>query len=74
MTQDGAQKLIENTLVAKTAARDWRSVAIVLADALAALDVNDIEVDIEPYRSAVQIADFLKEDKLLEVLKIIKSG
>ena len=74
MTQVGAQKLIENTLVAKNAARDWKSVAIVLAEALAALDVNDIEVDIEPYRSAVQIADLLKEDKLLEVLKIIKSG
>jgi hypothetical protein len=74
LTQSGAQRLIENTLKAKSVAKDWKVIAVVLADALAALDMRDIDVDVEPYKSAVQISELLRENKVLEVLKIIKCG
>lgn len=74
MTQDGAQRLIANTLKAKEAAKEWEAVASVLADALAALDFSDIGIDIEPYRSAVAISAHIKSGELQEVLDIIKNG
>ena len=74
MTRSGAQRLIENTLKAKDAAQDWREVALILADALAALDFNDIEIDVEPYQSAVEISELLRKDNLKRALKIIKKG
>lgn len=74
MTQDGASKLIENTLAAKASVKKWQEVAVVLADALAALDIGDIESDVEPYYSAVRIADKVRDGKLDEVMSILKLG
>lgn len=72
MTQDGASKLIQNTLAAKSDVKKWQQVAVVLADALAALDIRDIESDLEPYYSASSIADKVKAGNLDEVLSILK--
>ena len=72
MTQAGAQKLIENTLKAKDDARNWRDIALVLADALAALDFEDIESDLEPYKSALKIAECIRDNDAGCVLDIIK--
>lgn len=74
MTQDGAQRLIANTLKAKESAKEWQAVAAVLAESLAALDFADIEIDVEPYRSAVTISEHIKNGELQKVLNIIKSG
>ncbi len=74
MTQDGAQRLIANTLKAKEAAKEWQAVASVLAEALAALDFSDINIDVEPYRSAITISEHIKSGELQEVLNIIKNG
>ena len=72
MTQDGASKLIQNTLAAKEDVKKWQQVAVVLADALAALDIRDIESDLEPYYSASSIADKVKAGNLDKVLSILK--
>tara|TARA_R110002020_G_scaffold26270_21_gene84902 strand:+ start:2655 stop:2879 length:225 start_codon:yes stop_codon:yes gene_type:complete len=74
LTQDGAQKLIANTLKAKETAKEWRAVASVLADALSALDFSDVAIDAEPYRSAVAISEYIKNGDLQQVLDIIKRG
>jgi len=74
LTQSGKHKLIQNALTAKKVSTSWRRVASVLADALAALDFQDIESDVEPYFSAVSLAEKIKADKLDEVLLIIGDG
>ena len=72
MTQDGASKLIQNTLEAKQAVKKWQEIAVVLADALATLDISDIESDLEPYYSATNIAEKVRAGKLDEVMVILK--
>ncbi len=72
MTQDGASKLIQNTLEAKQSVKKWQQIAVVLADALAALDIRDIESDLEPYYSATIIAEKVREGKLDEIISILK--
>ena len=74
MTQAGASKLVENTLAAKDCAKKWQNIAIILSDALAALDFRDIESDLEPYYSAAKIAEYIKEGNLDKVLSILKIG
>jgi hypothetical protein len=74
LTQDGAQRLIANTLKAKESAKEWRAVASILADALATLDFADVGIEVEPYRSAVIISEHIKNGELQKVLDIIKSG
>ena len=71
MTQDGASKLIQNTLAAKADVKKWQQVAVVLADALSALDIRDIESDLEPYYWASSIADKVRAGKLDEVMGIL---
>jgi len=74
LTQAGTNKLVENTLAAKDCVRKWQSVAVILSDALAALDFRDIESNLEPYYSAEKIAERIKEGNLDEVLSILKIG
>ena len=72
MTQDGTKRLIENTLRAKADAEQWRSVALVLAEALAALDFHDVE-DVVPFSVASEVEDAVKSgdiDNLCVLLKI----
>ena len=74
MTQDGTQKLIARTLEAKEMAALWRAISLILAEALAALDINDIEEKVEPYSSAAEIAACIKDDKVVKLLKILNIG
>jgi hypothetical protein len=74
LTQDGASKLIQNTMAAKSSVRKWQQVAIVLAEALDALDIRDIESDLEPYYSASIILEKIKEGNIEEVISILKLG
>ena len=72
MTQDGTKKLIENTLRAKESVEQWRSVALVLAEALAALDFHDVE-DVIPFSVSSEVEDLVKSgdiDNLCILLKI----
>ena len=72
MTQDGTKKLIENTLKAKEAAEQWRNVALVLAEALAALDFHDVD-DVVPFSVAAEVEEAVKSgdiDNLFDLLKL----
>lgn len=72
MTQDGTKKLIENTLKAKEAAEQWRNVALVLAEALAALDFHDVD-DVVPFSVASEVEEAVKSgdiDNLFDLLKL----
>ena len=72
MTQYGTKKLIENTLKAKEAAEQWRNVALVLAEALAALDFHDVD-DVVPFSVAAEVEEAVKSgdiDNLFDLLKL----
>ena len=74
MTQDGTSKLIRNTLAAKSEVKKWKSVALVLANALAVLDFSDIEDDVEPYYSSEVLLRLIEDDKLKDIMVILKLG
>tara|TARA_R100000664_G_C2685780_1_gene91885 strand:- start:12 stop:239 length:228 start_codon:yes stop_codon:yes gene_type:complete len=74
LTQDGTSKLIRNTLAAKSEVKKWKSVALVLANALAVLDFSDIEDDVEPYYSSEVLLRLIEDDKLKDIMVILKLG
>lgn len=72
MTQDGTKRLIENVLRAKEGAEQWRSVALVLAEALSALDFHDVD-DVVPFSVASEVEAAVRSgdiDNLYVLLKL----
>ena len=73
MTQDGTNKLVKNTLKAKEEAAQWRGVSLILAQAIAALDFNDVD-DVVPYSVAEDIEKYVKENDLKKLCQILNIG
>jgi hypothetical protein len=73
LTQDGTNKLITNALKAKEEASQWRDVALILAEAIAALDFRDVD-DVLPYSAAQEIEDCIKKGEINKLCQILNIG